>query len=851
MKTSRKIFLLLCTLLIAFTVFPKETQAATLKGATACNVEIKTTDGRYGTKWICKTTNGSNCVRYMVVDGVYQAGTFWGGSNSKATFSAKDKTTTGTVGAIPSASLSNSARSSFGWAAGSTPSTKTKAKGDVMQSGTYQNLKAKAPDYYTYSSLSNGSNIFICYLKEDGTAWGHDEKGKVAGYKLWSPGPLSAAALNNMNGNNDDDGSAKVIINHNSISAGETATLYYRPYTAKITYYKNNINATGGNSVTDGVNFFQNFAVRSTWASQTGYHITQWNTQANGTGATWVSGTTKSVTSGSDGSEIKLYCIWAPNTYTVKHLGSSIVGYDGNTYAPTGSVANQTHTYNGTNNISTNAYSIKGFTFGGFAYGGKTYTSGQSNVGNLTAADGATVNVVAKWSENQYSVTYAKNPNSAEVTTGASLVDGKYQYTRTHVLRTASNLGITKSGYTLLGFTTTPNGTTVNYNPGQSVSKLVTTNNGNLVLYPVWRANRYHMVYHPNYSGTDTSASTGSVDQYACYYDQTYSSYLNGSNTHFVKKGYYISYWYDDKGNKFSADPLGETRGATGVQSTFLNLETADEAYHHVYAHWEPIHYYVQFSMNDATGGTAPAGTTSKVLAVNTFDGNDGVAAQSQSIGRRSLVFDSGLVKGSTSTKTWANLYEFTYDTTSSFPINLYTRTTKYGDSKFTGWNAFGGTDYIADYEDGYTVNNLIAERNGVITLYAIFDDKPGCSATNTELTYVEGAELTALVEYVNGKSSVANSGSYIEEWLCNKASAVDREDGTLTCGTHTITSGNGKTETYTFEVLNILIKDMGSCDSPTSFQVLYHVVDTGGNEFTVAYNLYASYNAVMDIMVH
>ena len=138
--------------------------------------------------------------------------------------------------------------------------------------------------------------------------------------------------------------------------------------------------------------------------TRTGYIFSGW-TGSNGT----TPQTSVTITKGTTGD--KSYTAnWTPITYTVK--------YDGNGYTG-GSTANSSHTYDAKNSVATNGFKRE-YTVSFNANGGTTvspivskytfyrwrqyanatgwsFTSGQTNVGNLSSSNGATVTLYATW----------------------------------------------------------------------------------------------------------------------------------------------------------------------------------------------------------------------------------------------------------------------------------------------------------------------------------------------------------------------------------------------------------------------------------------------------------------------
>jgi uncharacterized repeat protein (TIGR02543 family) len=126
---------------------------------------------------------------------------------------------------------------------------------------------------------------------------------------------------------------------------------------------------------------------------------------------------------------------WTAITYTVAY----------NANGGNGTTSSTGHTYNATNNLATNAFSRTGYIFhrwNTLANGtGTNYTSGQTNVGNLSSTHGATVTLYAIWTINSYTITFNGNGGS----TPASI-------TQNHGTPVTAPANPTRTGYTFTGW---------------------------------------------------------------------------------------------------------------------------------------------------------------------------------------------------------------------------------------------------------------------------------------------------------------------------------------------------------------------------------------------------------------
>ena len=116
-----------------------------------------------------------------------------------------------------------------------------------------------------------------------------------------------------------------------------------------------------------------------------------------------------------------LYAKWTVNSYTIA-FNANDANYVG---TATGSTASIDATYDVNYTLTSNGFTRAGYTFAGWTQNadgsGTQYTDGQTGVSNLTATNGETVTLYAKWTPQTYTVTLnygmgAKGDNPASVT---------------------------------------------------------------------------------------------------------------------------------------------------------------------------------------------------------------------------------------------------------------------------------------------------------------------------------------------------------------------------------------------------------------------------------------------------
>ena len=146
-----------------------------------------------------------------------------------------------------------------------------------------------------------------------------------------------------------------------------------------------------------------------------------------------------------------------------------------------GTMSNQSFTYNTAKALTANSFTRTGYTFLGWSTSSTatsaTYTDKQS-VENLTSTDGGTVTLYAVWKPNTYTVKFNANGGSG------TMSNQSFTYDTAKALTANS---FTRTGYTFLGWSTSSTATSATYTDKQFVKNLTTTNGGYVTLYAVWQ----------------------------------------------------------------------------------------------------------------------------------------------------------------------------------------------------------------------------------------------------------------------------------------------------------------------------------------------------------------------------
>ena len=302
-----------------------------------------------------------------------------------------------------------------------------------------------------------------------------------------------------------------------------------------------------------GVTFNENYTGAPTHSAQTvNYAIKGWSTddhEATRDGATnYANAQAVKKLVAANGGTLDLYIVWKDGGITLE-------------------------------NYTRDGYKLEGWYTG---VSGSTYTGRVGSPGD-TYYPTENKTLYARWVEHKYTVNY--NANSA--TSGAapaSQADKPY-FTAFNLQTNTGSLA--RTGYTLTGWNTSPDGVGhgTHYDLGQSVSKL--TNNESITLYAEWTANKYNVTFHMNDGGTVTAVV-----------EQTYDSPWVNVPNNWTRYGYTLKGWYTD------------AECTEGNKVTVTGNYTHDGAWD-LYAKWEGLTYNVVYNKNtDATVSGMPSPAT-------------------------------------------------------------------------------------------------------------------------------------------------------------------------------------------------------------------------------------------------
>lgn len=264
-------------------------------------------------------------------------------------------------------------------------------------------------------------------------------------------------------------------------------------------------------------------ATNSGALQRTGHSFVGWNTQADGNGMDYPSGTNYTINSG-----MTLYAKWTANSYAVT--------YNANGSTSGSAPANQTKIYGIGLNLSTNN--------GGLVRAGYTFSGWNTQLDGLGAdyapeslynADAA-LTLYAKWITNSYTVTY--NANGAT----SGLVPATQIKSHGIGLHLSENSGeLSRRGYTFTSWNTQPDGLGADYMPGT-----IYNFDAVLTLYAKWTPNSYTVSFD--------SQGGGAVDSISVIYEQAYGELPIPIKEHQVFKGWYTN--EDGMGSKLTSENI-------------------------------------------------------------------------------------------------------------------------------------------------------------------------------------------------------------------------------------------------------------------------------------------------------
>jgi uncharacterized repeat protein (TIGR02543 family) len=425
---------------------------------------------------------------------------------------------------------------------------------------------------------------------------------------------------------------------------------------------------------------------------KTGYSFSGWTELANGSGTVYSPSNTATIAMSQNRT---LYAKWTATTFPVV--------FDSNT-ATSGSMSNQTYTAGTALALTSNGFSKTGYAFAGWATtsgGTVTYSDAQS----LTLYETSTV--YAKWTAQNYSVTFDSNTATSGTMSNQSFTAGTGQALTTN--------GFTKTGFTFNGWATTSGGAVV-YSNTASI-----TIYSDITLYANWASNSdWRIDYDGNSNTGGTIPDFQSVTRTLPIATRTNSGAL-------ARTGYLFDGWNSNSGGTGTPYATGET--ITPIANTVL------------YAKWVATSFPISFDSNTATSGTMSnqtytAGTGQALTGIGFNKTGFSFAGWATSAGGSVVYTDSQTVtlyETATVYAKWTSgTFSLTFDSNTatsgdmsnqSFTAGTAQAITSNGFSKssftFAGWSSTSGGS--VEYTNGASLTIYAAT-----TLYAIWTANSG-----------------------------------------------------------------------------------------------------------------------------
>jgi len=245
-------------------------------------------------------------------------------------------------------------------------------------------------------------------------------------------------------------------------------------------------NGGSGDAMADqGFKFDQELELRENTYTKTGYSFGGWAETATGAkkydDKQSVSNLTKV-----DGTTITLYAVWTPNTYTVA-FNKNNENANG-----TGTMGNQSFTYDVAQALTANDFTNPGYTFVGWATTekGNVVYADKAEVNNLTTENGDTVTLYAIWTVNENVTLRYDNNGGTGTAAGRGCPKGS-------IINLPPSISVfQKNGYHMVGFSENPDaapGSDEVYSFGDEFVL-----EKNTTLYAVWEPNEYQVRFISN-----------------------------------------------------------------------------------------------------------------------------------------------------------------------------------------------------------------------------------------------------------------------------------------------------------------------------------------------------------------
>ena len=354
-------------------------------------------------------------------------------------------------------------------------------------------------------------------------------------------------------------------------ACNRTIVVHTEPNTYTVKYDGNG--NTGGSTASSSHTYDTAKALTANGYTKTGYSFNGWNTKADGSGTAYADKASVKNLTTTNGGTVTLYAQWTAKKYTVAY----------NANGGSGTMAADTATYGSGYVTKANAFSRTGYTFKGWnEKADGTGTDWTNWIGkSWTWTYTKNITLYAQWTAKNVTVTFHRNTDSNDTTTS------QQTFTYDVVGQKFTDKGWSKTGYTLLGWSTDKNATNASYSVTNGVSNdWINKNSPKVDLYGVWKANIYTVKYDGNGNTGGSTASSSHT------YDTAKALTANG----FTKTGYTFKGW------NTKADGSGTSYAD---KASVKNLSSTNGATVTLYAQWTANKYIVTYNANGGSGTMA------------------------------------------------------------------------------------------------------------------------------------------------------------------------------------------------------------------------------------------------------
>ena len=489
------------------------------------------------------------------------------------------------------------------------------------------------------------------------------------------------------------------------------------------------------------------------------------------------------------------YANFVPNTYTIVYHGNGNTG---------GSTESSSHTYDTAKALTSNGFTKTGYRFIGWSTSenGSVVYSDKQSVTNLTATDGETVKLYAKWELIDYSISYTLNGGS----------HGENHPTTATYNNVINISNPTRTGYKFTGWSASGLSNTAMTGTSSSLSylstwdgnltkntyfaNLTTTNNGKVSLTANWTKNGITATLYQNYYPGDTTTIGSPISEY----------YVPGGTKLLklpdkpTRTGYSFKGWNtknDGSGKYYTSETNfnvinNNLDDKTGVLSSHcVATANAGNIEFTLYAIWEANEYKVTLDQQGGSGGTTTITATydSAMPTITvpskfgyTFEGYydssgtkyynaNGTSARNwdkdstATLKAKWTAYDYTLILngngGITSDKQTTKTITGYYESNLTLPSKPFTR----AGYIFKGWSTT--KDGAVKYLDGANYSSLITSNPTSITLYAQWEETIASGITevyeDAGTYYINTAADLAKLIYTTEDQDVGNGYLFIQ----------------------------------------------------------------------------------------